>query len=335
MSTRQSPGDPTTPVPSLPAGWWGPVVILVLGAVLVAGQQLRGPVLSLDGIAEAWAAITIAIAVQALPFLVLGVVVSGIISVVLPESLVRRMTPRSQFVAVPAVAACGMLLPGCECGSVPVSQSLVRRGVPDAAALAFLLASPAINPIVLVSTAVAFSGTPAMVWARFIASLAAAVLVGWAWIAFGGLKGLESHDTHEHHGLDRAERFRVSVVHDLMSAGGFLVIGAIVAGFVKVAVPTAWFDALNGTPLLGVLVMALLAVVLSLCSEADAFVAASFVQVSPTAQLVFLVVGPMIDIKLIAMQYGAWGAGFVARFVPITLVVAIVAASVVGTVLLG
>jgi uncharacterized membrane protein YraQ (UPF0718 family) len=79
--------------------------------------------------------------------------------------------------------------------------------------------------------------------------------------------------------------------------------------------------------------MALFAVVLSICSEADAFVAASLTEFSLTAKLAFLVVGPMIDLKLFAMQAGTFGRSFAARFAPATFAVAVLVAVIVGTVL--
>lgn len=315
--------------------WLAPAGAISVVVLLLVVTALNGPLYRLGGTVEAWASITVAVVLQALPFLVFGVVVSGIISVAIPESFVRRVIPRSPFAAVPAAAASGMLLPGCECASVPVSQSLIRRGMPPAAALAFLLASPAINPVVLVSTAVAFSGNMTMVVARFIASIAAAVLVGWLWVTFGNKVTMTTEGAHVHEGANKWEMFRASAMHDLLNAGGFLALGAMAAALIKVAVPASWFATLNEYPLLACLMMAALAVVLSLCSEADAFIAASFTHVSPTAQLVFLVVGPMVDLKLIAMQYGAWGRDFVIRFAPMTLVVSVGSALIVGGLLFG
>jgi uncharacterized membrane protein YraQ (UPF0718 family) len=102
-----------------------------------------------------------------------------------------------------------------------------------------------------------------------------------------------------------------------------------------VIVPDWMIEKLAGQLLLGVLVMALLAVVLSLCSEADAFVAASLTMVPLVPRLVFLVVGPAIDIKLFAMQSGLFGRAFAIRFAPATFVVATVSATVVGLLVLG
>lgn len=110
-----------------------------------------------------------------------------------------------------------------------------------------------------------------------------------------------------------------SASHDFLHAGGFLVLGTLVAAVLKVSVPTENVSALAAQLLTAVLTMALLAVVLCICSEADAFVAASFTAFSPTAQLVFMTVGPMVDLNLISMQIGSFGPAFVARFVPLTL----------------
>jgi uncharacterized membrane protein YraQ (UPF0718 family) len=75
-------------------------------------------------------------------------------------------------------------------------------------------------------------------------------------------------------------------------------------------------------------------VLLAICSEADAFVAAGLAQFSLTSRLVFMVVGPAVDVKLVAMQSGVFGRPFAMRFAPITFVVAVLTATLVGTVLL-
>jgi uncharacterized membrane protein YraQ (UPF0718 family) len=74
---------------------------------------------------------------------------------------------------------------------------------------------------------------------------------------------------------------------------------------------------------------------LALCSEADAFVAASMTMVPLVPRLVFLVVGPAVDIKLFAMQSGMFGKAFAARFAPATFVVAATIAGIVGVLVLG
>jgi uncharacterized membrane protein YraQ (UPF0718 family) len=120
----------------------------------------------------------------------------------------------------------------------------------------------------------------------------------------------------------------------VLHAGGFLVLGAAAAATINVFIPGSWLQDVAGTPVVSVLALALLAVLLSICSEADAFVAASLSQFSLTARLVFLVVGPMVELKLIAMQAGTFGRSFTLRFAPATLIAAIVVGAAFGTVLL-
>lgn len=276
-----------------------------------------------------------AIFVQALPFLVLGVVVSGLIAAFASPELLRRLLPRNRYAAVGVAGGAGALLPGCECASVPVSRRLVSQGVPDAAALTFMLSAPAINPVVLVATAAAFPGEPMVVLARFSASLLTALIVGALWARFGRARWItRAGHVHDHRG-SRWVAFTESARHDLLQAGGFLVIGAAVAAVLHVVVPASMYETLASQLLLGVLVMAALAFVLALCSEADAFVVAGLSMVPLVPRLVFLVVGPAIDVKLAIMQSGAFGRSFAMRFGPLTFVVATVTATVVGLLLLG
>src|SRR5206468_2980938 len=95
-------------------------------------------------------------------------------------------------------------------------------------------------------------------------------------------------------------------------------------------VPRSVLTSVSGNGLIAVLALAVLAVVMAICSEADAFIAASLKQFSPTAQLAFMTVGPMVDVKLVALQAGTFSRAFAARFAPLTLVVATGSAGVVG-----
>src|SRR6266542_1094792 len=257
--------------------------IAIVALVVVAAAALR-PLLNhlLDRPAIAhWATVFVAIAVQAMPFLVLGVVISAAVAAFVPAGFLPRALPRRPALAVPVAAAAGAALPGCECGSVPIAGRLVARGALPAAALAFLLSAPAINPVVLTATAVAFPGRPAVMVARLVASLLTSTIVGlvWAWTGRDEL-------------LERARRRPVEQGPLLALAG--------------------------------------LAVVMAICSEADAFVAASLTQFSLTARLAFMVVSPMVDVKLIALQAGTFGRRFAVRFAPLTLVVALVCSALVG-----
>ncbi|MFG2117613.1 permease [Streptomyces sp. NPDC048710] len=285
---------------------------------------------------QAWRTVCLAVTVQALPFLLLGTALSGAINAFVPERVFTRVLPRRPVFAVPVAGVAGAVLPGCECASVPVASSLIGRGVAPAAAFAFLLSAPAINPVVLTATAIAFPGNPAMVLARLLASLVTAVAMGWLWLRFGRAEWLRPGVRHTGHreGHSRWNEFRLGFQHDFLHAGGFLVLGAMAAATFNVAVPRSVLDTFAGAPWLSVLFLAGLAVLLAVCSEADAFLAASLTGFPPVARLAFMVVGPMVDLKLIALQAGTFGRAFAVRFSAATVVVAIACSSVVGGVLL-
>lgn len=312
----------------------------VLCGVLVVAVLLRGWFGGLLDVAavRTGATVFVAVCVQALPFLVLGVLVSGAIAAFVPGRLLRKVLPRNEILAVGVAGLAGVALPGCECASVPVARRLMQQGVPHAVALAFLLAAPAVNPVVLVATAVAFPTRPAMVLARFAGSLATSLVMGWLWSRTGRAEWIAERarttPPHRHDGA-RWAVFVETARADLAEAGGFLVLGALAAAVLNVLVPSSWFMALGGNAFVGVVAMAALAVVLALCSEADAFVAASLSALPLLPRLVFLVVGPAVDVKLMALQAGTFGRGFVARFAPVTFVVAVGCAVAVGWCVLG
>lgn len=312
------------------------VFIAIIALALVFNGQLAR---LLDGPGvRTGATVFVAVCVQALPFLVLGVLLSGLIAAFVPPSVFRRVLPAHPAAAVPVAGLAGVALPGCECASVPVSRRLMQQGVPPAAALTFLLAAPAVNPVVLAATAVAFPGEPRMVLARFLGSMGTAVVMGWLWARFGRTEWIAQRArqlSERPSGQPRWQVFAATARHDLAEAGGFLVLGALTSAVLTVLVPPWVIDSLAGQIVLGVLVMALLAVVLALCSEADAFVAASLYMLPLLPRLVFLVVGPAVDVKLIALQSGTFGRAFAARFAPATFVVAIGCAVLAGLLVLG
>jgi len=328
------PGGPRPPRRRLFGDRVGSVEVLAF--LLIGLVIFREPLANLisDPRLQTWTTVFVSVMVQAMPFLVFGVVLSAVIAVFVPRSFWAKALPKHPALAVPVASAAGVVLPGCECGSVPIAGSLIRRGVAPAAALAFLLAAPAINPIVLVATAVAFPNNPEMVVGRGVASLLVAVVMGWLWLRLGRTDWIRLPHRPDLDDLSRARAFWAAVRHDIMHAGGFLVIGAMAAASINVLVPERWLQTLADNPVLSILALAALAVLLSICSEADAFVAASLSQFSLTSRLVFLVVGPMVDLKLVSMQAGTFGRRFAYRFAPATFLIAIVVAVAVGTVLL-
>ena len=158
--------------------------------------------------------------------------------------------------------------------------------------------------------------------------------VGMLWGRFGSDALLDRARSRVVEGATRWEQFTSTVRHDFLHAGGWLVLGAITAATLQVVVPPWVLDTIGGNELLAIVTMAALAVLLAICSEADAFVAVGLTQFSITSRLVFLVVGPVVDLKLSALQAGVFGRAFAARFAPLALLVAVLVAVATGRVIL-
>jgi hypothetical protein len=311
------------------------LLLAALVALALSGGLLSTFVADRAGLSVA-ATVFCGVFVQALPFLVIGVLVSGLVAAFLSPDRLARLLPRRTGAAVLVAGVGGFALPGCECGSVPVARRLFGSGATAAAALTFMLAAPAVNPVVLVATAVAFPGQPGMVVARCLASLLTAVVMGAVWSRLGRPEWVSRPLPRLHD--DDASRWTVfteAARHDFLQAASYLVLGAAAAAALRVLVPPVVFQHLAGQVAVAILTMAVLAVVLALCSEADAFVAASLTMLPLLPRLVFLVVGPAVDLKLFAMQAGMFGRRFAVRFAPATFVVAILAATGVGSLVLG
>jgi uncharacterized membrane protein YraQ (UPF0718 family) len=278
--------------------------------------------------------------IQALPFVMLGALAASLVEVFVPIGTLEKLGRLRRPLQLPAAALAGLAFPICECGSVPVARRLAQRGLMPSAAVTFMLAAPVINPVVIASTFFAYRGRSTlwtMVGGRFALGLIVAIAVGWV----AGSRSKDDlfkpnpEEAHEHlTELGRPEarwrRFFVHLGNDFLFMGRYLILGATIAAAVQTFLPTSVLDGLAGTTVLSLVLMMGLAAVMSLCSESDAFVAASFVQFGPSAQLAFLVFGPMVDLKLIALYAGTFRRGFVR-----TVVVGVAATTLVGTLWLG
>jgi uncharacterized membrane protein YraQ (UPF0718 family) len=263
--------------------------------------------------------IFVSIVLEALPFMLLGTIIGGFIEVFVSREKITHWLPEGRWWTVFVGAAIGIIFPVCECAIVPVVRRLLHKGVPLSAAIAFLLGGPIVNPIVASSTVIAYFGDWSIAANRMIFGYLIAVVSGLLMgLLFSRAKAVRgevfSNLFQDHavsisnHGKSRAlgEKTVLAVSHaagDFFDIGRFLVIGAFIAALLQTLVPRQIFAAAVSTPTLSILLMMILAVALNLCSEADAFVAASF-RSSPvplSAQLAFMILGPMLDIKLILM----------------------------------
>jgi hypothetical protein len=276
-----------------------------------------------------------AILYEALPFIILGALIAGILEEMLPQRLITRFLPRGGTLAIVIGALLGIVFPMCECGIIPVMRRLLRKGVPLSCCVAYLLAGPIINFVVMSSTFVAFSGMERatepggglsyqmggwwMMGMRcllgFLVSVGTAHIVEWQYRKYGSklltplampstLPLLEDDDALEakRSVWKRLSNISETALHDFIDITVFLILGALLASFMREMITQEMVAQLSRDhTVLAIVLMMLLAVLLCLCSEADAFVAASFITLRPSAKLAFLVLGPMFDLKLYMM----------------------------------
>ncbi len=344
---------------------------VVLGAAL-AGRALRTPTAeqAFDPVTwsdrvQAFTTIFLGIFIEAVPFVAIGALLSGVIEMTVSTRTLARWVPRRAGAGVLAGAALGMVFPVCECGVVLVVRRLLSKGLPPPVAIAFLLGAPVLNPVVIASTATAF-GFGWMLIGRLALTLVVATAVaaafrrarpadillaadrveGEARTAGSGHAHHHEHDAHHHEhehapGDRPAHERRRSVgsfardalLHgsaDLFDMGRYLVIGCGLAALLQTLMPqSVLMDIGRGGPA-SVATMLGLGYLLSVCSSVDAFLALAFTSTfAPAAILAFLVFGPMVDVKSTLLFLSVFRTRAVVYLVVLPLVLTFAAALIV------
>ncbi|HZH58046.1 MAG TPA: permease [Metabacillus sp.] len=263
----------------------------------------------------------ISILLEALPFVLIGVVISGIIQVFVSEEQIRKFIPRNSFLAIIMSCLVGALFPACECGIVPIVRRLVGKGMPLFAGVGFLLTGPLINPIVIFSTYMAFGEDTRMALLRMLLGLIVALFItATICVLFKNNQLKITKDSFRPEVQENVKqplptRLKAMIEHaidEFFDMGKFLIIGAILAALVQTFISTKSILDLGEGLFGSTLVMMCLAYLLSLCSEADAFIAASFDHLLPkTSLLSFLIYGPMLDLKNTIMLMSVFKFRFV------------------------
>jgi uncharacterized protein len=264
--------------------------------------------------------IFLGVMIEATPFLLLGVLVSQALALAVSRDRLLRWLPRGRLRSLAAMAGLGALFPVCECGNVPVARRLVTRGVPVAAAMVFVLSAPALNPVVALSTFAAFHERPTIVAYRlgftFLVAMGVGLLLTWHPRPSDLLRRRPAGDAEEHATLGpttRVRSFARGALVEFVEMGSVLVVGAALAALTQTLVPRAALLGIGQGPVVSVAVMMALAVVLSICSTVDAFVALAYAGTFTDGSLMaFLVFGPMIDIKSLLLMLTIFTAKTVA-----------------------
>lgn len=289
---------------------------------------------------QTFVTIFLGIFIEATPFLLAGAIVSGLIAGFVDQSAIDHYLPKAALPGALIGGVMGIVFPVCECGVVPVVRRLYEKGLPLSIGIAFLLAAPVINPVVILSTYSAFGWGPIFI-GRIVFSFLIAVVVG---LIFSRARPEEvllpavcqaHHDAcchvHDHdHRLHHAPLNR-RVAQAFMLAGDdfldmvrYLIAGSMLAAAMQTLVPQSALLAVGQGSVISVVMMQALAFVLSVCSTVDAFLALAFTGAFTTgAVLAFLVFGPMVDIKSSLMFLGVFQRRAVAYLIALPLVLSL------------
>ncbi|MGO2683598.1 permease [Microbacterium sp.] len=298
------------PPPRRRSPWIGVGIGVVVIAVLFLIDRFA-PALFTDGLptrAQDGLTLALSVLIEALPFVVLGVVLSIVVQVWLPPDLIHRWLPKAGWARRAVLSLLGMLIPVCECGNVPFARGLMMRGLAPAEAMTFLVAAPIVNPIVIITTHAAFGFDGGILIARLVGGYLIANLIGWIYSRHPDPDAMLTRQftatcervTHEHG--TPARRSLTQFIIELRAVMPALVIGSALAGAVQVLVPRDMLLAIGSNPVLSIVAMMALAMTVAICSNVDAFFALSFASTfSSGALIAFLLVGPLVDIKMLAL----------------------------------
>ena len=303
---------------------------------MTSWSRPRHPISALNRFATAWA-IYQGLLLEAIPFLLLGVLIAGLARWLVPQNTWIRRLPRQALLAPITGALMGFALPACECGNVPVARRMLASGAPLGTAFGFLFAAPVLNPIVMASTWAAFPDQPWLLIARPLGAFLIAVMLSLTLTLLperqlleqallserrmnqplsrysllersGGLVGGEGSQTSLLEGTavatDRptTRQMLEQSSREFLELMALLVLGSLLSAVVQTWLPRSWLLAVGGAPTTSILALMLLAVVVSVCSSVDAFLALGFAaQVTPGALLAFLLLGPVVDLKLVGL----------------------------------
>ena len=303
--------------------WWiiGLAVAAILLAAIIGTGQDAGTILSI------FSTRFLGIFIEAIPFLLLGTFMSGVIDSFLTPDDITRIVPRNPLLGALFGTFMGFAFPVCECGVVPVVRRLYNKGLPTSVGIAFLLAAPVMNPVVIVSTYVAF-GFGTVLIGRVVGTIVVATAVGVIFAlaarpqdvlqpsalmpVMGGSgeialpRELRSKTIRKPLGVGLRDALH-NANYEFFEMGRYLILGSLLAAAMQTLVSQDVMLALGRGPVISVVVMILLAFVLSVCSTVDAFLALAFVGTFTTGSiLTFLTFGPMVDIKSTLMFMGVF-----------------------------
>ncbi|CAG9622420.1 permease [Sutcliffiella rhizosphaerae] len=277
--------------------------------------------------------IFLSIVIEAVPFILLGVFASALIQTFVSEETIKKFLPKNAIAAIIPAAVLGVIFPVCECAIIPVVRRLIKKGLPVHVGVVLLVGAPILNPVVVASTYYAFNGDPTILYGRFGLAFVLSIVIGFLMLLLFDNKNQLRWTKSELQGkqdpmLEQPviqNKWKATFYHasdEFFVMGKYLIAGAFIASLFQTFLDRSILIALGQNEVLSPAVMMAFAYVLSLCSEADAFVAASFGSTFTTGSLLaFLIYGPMLDLKNTVMMFAFFRTKFVLVFMAVVTIV--------------
>ncbi|MEH7482127.1 permease [Neobacillus drentensis] len=272
------------------------------------------------------------ILLEALPFIVIGALMASVIQIFITEEIIQRFIPKRPIPAMITALIGAAILPVCECAIIPVVRRLIQKGMPVHAGTVLLIGAPILNFVVFGSTFYAFQRQPEIFYGRFILCVMTALIAGTViYVSFNKTNILKFNTEdltlqgplNQNRGASKLKGVLHHTCQEFFAVSKVFIIGAFLAGIAQVYVQQSMLIETAKEPVNSTIMMMAFAFILSLCSEADAFVAASLGHVFlPGAILGFLVYGPILDLKNVFVMLSSFKVRFVLLyFLVITITV--------------
>ena len=290
---------------------------------------------------------------ESLPFLLLGALISSIIETYVSNDKLAKIIPKNKILGSIIGTCLGFFLPACDCAVIPVSKRLLKKKVPINVAISFMLASPIINPVVLLSTYYAFYKTnPEIFWYRLIFGIIISLVIEIIMSLIFSKKEViinnideDTCNYHEHDELDSEVVEQTCECHchhghkpkglknnilsilkhtayDLFEVVKYLMFGAMIASLIQVLLPRNVLLIFNNNQVLSILILMLFAYLISLCSTSDSFVGKSLLSSFSSGSIIaYLLLGPMIDIKNTIVLLGNYKKSFVITLISLIFII--------------
>lgn len=283
------------------------------------------------------------IVIEALPFILIGAVLASFMQVYISNNIFNKIISKNKLLGSIQAGIIGVFLPVCECATVPITKGLLKKKVPLNVAITYMLAAPIVNPLVILSTYYAFDGNIKVVLLRVGVGFFIAVIAGLLMLCLSGennifidngegelqgkcLCGCSEIDDNS----SKPIRLLKHTSLEFYEIGKYFIVGATLASIFQTFVPRDIIFYFENSAVLSIIILMAFSFLISLCSEADAFVASTFMNRFSLGSITgFLIIGPMIDLKNTIMLFSIFKKSFVIKLLFVVFSLCFIASALI------